>query len=208
MRYRRRIVHSASEERLEKLIADRLREGADKEAIDRRIWDLFGEEWCIMVTDLSGFSRGVAEFGIVHFLQTIYESERLLVPIVESHDGILLKSEGDSFLVIFRAVPKALLAAIEMQRTLRRYNEEQRPEEHVLLGVGLAHGRVLRIGDDDVYGVEVNAAYLLGEDTALAYEILVTNAVREACADMPDLSFDEIDEVPPGAERAFRVRYT
>ena len=68
MRYRRRIVHSASEERLEKLIAERLREGADKAAIDQRIWDLFGEEWCIMVTDLSGFSRGVAEFGIVHFL--------------------------------------------------------------------------------------------------------------------------------------------
>ena len=208
MRYRRRIVHSASEERLEKLIAERLREGADKAAIDQRIWDLFGEEWCIMVTDLSGFSRGVAEFGIVHFLQTIYESERLLVPIVEGHDGILLKSEGDSFLVIFRAVSKAVRASIEMQRTLRRYNEEQRPEEHVLLGVGLAHGHVLRIGDDDVYGIEVNAAYLLGEDTALAYEILVTNAVRESCADVTDVDFEEIDEVPPGAGRAFRVRYT
>jgi len=36
---------SASEERLEKLIQLRLSPGADKAAIDARIWDLFGEEW-------------------------------------------------------------------------------------------------------------------------------------------------------------------
>src|SRR5687768_14969689 len=62
MSYRRVIVHGASEDRLQKLIAERLADGADTEAVDRRIWDLFGEEWCIMATDLSGFSRGVAEF--------------------------------------------------------------------------------------------------------------------------------------------------
>jgi hypothetical protein len=57
-----------------------LRRAPDKENIDARIWDLFGEEWCVMFTDLSGFSRGVAKFGIIHFLQTIYESERILIP--------------------------------------------------------------------------------------------------------------------------------
>ena len=73
----------ASEDRLEKLIEERLKPGADKERIDRRIWDLFGESWCVMFTDLSGFSRGVAKFGIIHFLQTIHESERLLIPLIE-----------------------------------------------------------------------------------------------------------------------------
>jgi len=66
------IRNNASQDRLEKLIEARLQPGADKEAIDRRIWDLFGEEWAIMYTDLAGFSRQVAEFGIIHFLQTIY----------------------------------------------------------------------------------------------------------------------------------------
>jgi class 3 adenylate cyclase len=59
-----------------------------------------------MFTDLSGFSRNVAKFGIIHFLQTIYESERLLIPIIEDHDGILLKAEGDSLLVIFAMRPR------------------------------------------------------------------------------------------------------
>ena len=30
-----------------------------------------------MFTDLSGFSRNVAEFGIVHFLQVLYSAENL-----------------------------------------------------------------------------------------------------------------------------------
>lgn len=207
MHSRRSIIQSASEDRLQNLIEERLGEGADKEAIDRRIWDLFGEEWCIMATDLSGFSRGVARFGIIHFLQTIFESERILVPVVEHHDGILLKVEGDSFFVIFRNPTKALLASIEMQRTVRNYNGAKDPEDHVLLGVGLGFGRVLRIGDDDVFGVEVNSACILGESTAKSYEILMTKAVRDAVGEIDGVTFVEIDQVPPGAEKAFRADY-
>jgi adenylate cyclase len=206
MSVRHNVVHGASEERLQKLMSERLRPGADKEAIDRRIWDLFGEEWCVMATDLSGFSRGVAEFGIIHFLQTIYESERILVPVVESHDGILLKVEGDSFLVIFRNVQKALHAAVEMQHTVRRYNEDKPKEDHVLLGVGLGFGLLLRIGDAEVFGVEVNSACILGETFAKGYEILVTQAVRERAGD--EVAFEPFEHVPPGAGAAYRVVYS
>ncbi len=207
MPFRRSIFVTASEDRLEKLIAQRLAPGADKQAIDQRMWDLFGEEWCMMATDLVGFSRGVAEFGIIHYLQTIYESELLLVPIVEKHDGIMLKMEGDSFLVIFRNVHKAIRSALEMQRMLLQYNKTRPEEEHVLLGVGLGFGRVLRIGDADVFGAQVNAAYILGEDTATAYEILVTKAVRDAAGEIDGCTFHEIDCPPPGTEKAYRLEY-
>jgi adenylate cyclase len=205
--FRRSIFLSASEDRLQNLIEERLAPGADKTLVDRRLWDLFGEQWCIMATDLVGFSRGVAEFGITHFLQTIYESERLLVPVVERHDGIMLKMEGDSFLVIFRNVDKAILAAIEMQRTLRAYNDNKSDEEHVLLGVGLGFGRVLRIGDADVFGAEVNAACILGEDVSRAYDILVTKAVRDAVT-ASDVRFEELDEAPPGTDKAYRLAFS
>lgn len=77
MPYVYQIVTSASQDRLEKLIQERLQPGADKAQIDARIWDLFGEQWAVMFTDLAGFSRRVAEFGIIHFLQTIFESQRV-----------------------------------------------------------------------------------------------------------------------------------
>jgi len=114
-----RIATGASQERLESLIEERLKPGADKSRIDARIWDLFGEEWAVMFTDLSGFSRRVAEFGIIHFLQTIHEAQRILVPVIEAHDGILLKTEGDSLLVIFRSAARALQCALAMQRAVR-----------------------------------------------------------------------------------------
>ncbi|MCB1324465.1 MAG: adenylate/guanylate cyclase domain-containing protein [Spirochaetales bacterium] len=209
MAQRRSIFMSASEDRLEALIQERLKPGADKAMIDQRIWDLFGEEWCIMFTDLSGFSRGVAKFGIIHFLQTIQESERLLVPLIDEHDGILLKVEGDSFLVIFRNARKAVNAAVQMHRTLKEYNTGRSEEEQILLCVGLGFGKVLKIGDQDVFGAEVNAASKLGEDIAEAWEILVTQAVKDRLeqSEMPDVSFEPISEVPPGAERAFRLNY-
>jgi class 3 adenylate cyclase len=117
MPYRRSIILSASEDRLQKLIDARLAPGADKELIDQRLWDLFGEEWCVMFTDLAGFSRSVEAFGIIHFLQTIYESERLLIPQIESHDGIMLKAEGDSLLIIFRNVQKAIRSRCSARRS-------------------------------------------------------------------------------------------
>lgn len=209
MAYKREIYLSASEDRLERLILARIAaDPAEKRLIDERIWDLFGEEWCVMFTDLSGFSRNVAKFGIIHFLQTIYESERLLIPIIERHDGILLKVEGDSFLVIFRNVQKGMQGAIAMQRALATYNADKPDEEKVLLCVGLGFGKLLRIGDADVFGSEVNAASKLGEDTAKAWEILVTDGVRERCAEIPDVSFVELDEAPPGAKRAWKTVYS
>lgn len=207
MALRRSVFISASEDRLEKLIEQRLKPGANKEEIDQRIWDLFGEEWCVMFTDLSGFSRGVEKFGIIHFLQTIHESERVLLPIVEDHDGILLKVEGDSFMAIFRRPGKGLSAAIAMQNALKEHNIDKVEEEKVLLCVGLGFGHMLRIGDADVFGAEVNAASKLGEDMAEAEEILITESVKENVQGHEKLTYESLSEVPPGAKRAYRVIY-
>jgi adenylate cyclase len=205
IRYRTRTLKS--EGRLERLIAERLQPGADQAAVDRRIWDLFGERWAIMYTDLSGFSRRVAEFGIIHFLQTIHESFQLHAPVIDRRGGFLLKVEGDSMMVIFRNVNEAVGCAIEMQRVTHQYNSSRTPEDKVLLCLGIGYGDMLRIAEEDVFGAEVNAASKLGEDAAKEGEILVTGAVRDA-ATLPDgCSFEPIDFVPPGAKAAFRLIY-
>jgi len=169
-----------SEARLWRLIEERGKAGTDVEAIDRRIWDLFGEEWAVMFTDLVGFSRHVEKFGILHFLQVIHEHRKLLLPIIESHDGLLIKQEGDSLLILFRRPERAVACAREMRRACSLYSERRKPEEQIVLCVGIGFGRVLRIGDVDVWGKEVNAASKLGEDTAKGNEILVTEAVKSA----------------------------
>lgn len=176
----RHIIRSRSEERLRNLIEERLKPNSNKELIDKRIWNLFGENWSIIFTDLSGFSRNTAEFGIIHFLQIIFESERILLPIIYEHNGLLIKAEGDSLMLIFRTVIDAVECSVQMQKTLLTYNADKPEHEKVLLCVGIGYGKILRIGDADIFGEEVNAASKLGEDTAKKGEILMTkNAVTE-----------------------------
>lgn len=203
MTYAHNIGLHASEDRLEKLINERLLPGSDKAAIDQRIWDLFGEEWAVMFTDLSGFSSGVASFGIIHFLQIIQESQRLLIPCIDSFDGILLKMDGDSMMVIYRNVTKAIECAFAMQAVCATYNTGRDEIEQIRLCVGLGFGEMLRIGDRDAYGSEVNAAAKLGEDIAKSHEILVTDSVRDAVKE--HYRFEPLSIIPPGAKAAFRL---
>jgi class 3 adenylate cyclase len=189
------------------MIEERTQPGADVARIDERIWDLFGEEWAVMFTDLSGFSRNVAQFGIIHFLQVIFEQKRLLLPIAARNDGILIKVEADSFLIIFKRVASAVRAAIEMQHSCQAYNAARLPEEKVLLCVGIGYGHILRIGDSDVYGQEVNAASKLGEDTAKANEILITAALRSAIEEEPGVKTEPLGISVPGSASNYRLLY-
>lgn len=194
-----------SEGRLWRLIDERARPGADKAAIDKRIQDLFSERWCVMFTDLSGFSRQVDEFGIIHFLQVIHEHHKIVLPLVDAHDGLLIKVEGDSLLILFRDPERAVACALAMQAACEAYSETRPPEEKVLLCVGIGYGDLLRIGDSDVWGREVNAASKLGEDTARSGEILLTEAVRAALSSGTSREFEDAGSGFSEDERVYRL---
>ena len=197
-----------SEARLWELIALRQQPGTDTAAIDQRIWDLFGEDWCVMFTDLVGFSRNAAQFGILHFLEIIYQQKDLLLPIVADHDGIVIKMEADSFLIIFRRPERGLACAIALQQACQRYSRELSREHQMHICIGLGYGHILRTGDTEVWGAEVNAASKLGEDTATAHEILVTAGLKDALPSIPEgVSFTEVFHEIPGAEHTFDTTY-
>ena len=65
-----------------------------------------------------------------------------------------------------------------MLKTLAQVNHRRRPEEQILLCLGIGYGRILRIGDEEIFGAEVNAASKLGEDIAGPGEILITDSCR------------------------------
>lgn len=195
------------ERRLRKLLHSRLDPLADRKAIDQRLWDLFGEHWSIMITDLSGYSRKVEAYGITHFVQSIYESHDLFIPIVDEYDGWLLQDYADNLLVLFRNPKKALACAIALQHATLAYNDGRDELDHIVACVGLGKGDVLRIGPYKIFGQQVNAASKLGEDTASGGEILVTGAFQKAVDEFPDVGFEPLENVHSSAETAFRVIY-
>lgn len=207
MSYRIAQDAKCSETRLWGLIEDRCQPGADVEAIDQRVWDLFGEEWAIMFTDLSGFSRRSAEYGILHFLQTIHESHKLLLPIVIEHDGVLIKSEADSYLILFKRASRALECAIAMQHTCQQASARRSDEEKILLCLGIGYGRILRIGDDDAYGSQVNIASKLGEDTAKTNDVLLSKEAWEAIGEFEGVTFERLEAAVSISEINYRAIY-
>lgn len=205
---RREAVLNSSAARLWRMIEERAKPGVDTAALDQRIWDLFGEEWAIMFTDLAGFSRQVEAFGILHFLQVIHEQKLLLTPIIENNDGVLIKIEADSLLVLFKKPAVAIACAVEMQRACHAVNARRAATEEVILCVGLGFGRLLKVGDDDVFGHEVNLASKLGEDTADRHEILATHAVHAAVPEVPGVTWEQVAVRYVGETSAWRARYT
>lgn len=209
MAYRKRISTSYSEDRLEWLIQKRINANLEeKQKIDEHIWNLFWEDWTIMFTDLSGFSRNVAEFWIIHFIQTIFESQRIFIPIIEDYDWILLKVEWDSFMIIFRNPLQAVECWIEMQKRLEKYNLFREDEnEKIFLCLWIWYGKVIRIWDDDVFWEEVNSASKLWEDTAKSWQIYITKNVMEKIKNISSIKIEEMKNILPKSWSWYRIIY-
>jgi class 3 adenylate cyclase len=143
----------------------------------------------------------------LHFLQIIHEQHELLLPIVSRRSGFLVKSEGDSYILLFRSVRRAIECAVEMQRACQMASARRVDEEKILLCVGVGYGRILRVGEHEVWGAEVNAASRLGEDTAKANQIMVTSSAREAAGSMDAVTFTPIEGTAAGSIANFEVGY-
>jgi hypothetical protein len=196
----------SNEARLWRLVAERAKAGADVERLDERIWDLFGEDWAILHTELAGFARHIATLGI-HFLQIIHEQRRILMPIADRHDGILIRMDADGLLLIFRRVATAISCAIEMQYACQISNVSRSAEDQLLPVVGVGYGRVLRIGDREIFGKEASAARKLGSEKAKANEILITQAARWAAGEVRGVKFRDLGSSVPGSDRNYRLLY-
>ena len=187
---------------LHRLIEELSVPGADTAELEARIWKLFGERWAIVFTDMAGFSRRSARHGIVPFLALIHQLDAIIGPIIYRNAGFVMKRIADSQIILFRDAATALGTCVEMQRALHRRNEGASEFDQIFLGCGIGFGDVIKVGDDDVFGVEVNFAAKLGEDLAGPYDIFLTPAAVEgAKSDASDVQFRRIPKSQLGGTK-------
>lgn len=146
--------------------------------IDRAIHERFTRTLAILVLDMSGFSRLTHRYGIVHFLALIQRMHELVLPVVSDprFGGRLLKTSADNVYAVFPDATEAADAAREVQRRVAAANEVLPADWDVHVSIGIGHGAVLAVGDDEVYGHEMNLAAKLGEDVGQSEDILLTPA--------------------------------
>ena len=187
------------------LVASLSEPEADFAQIDAELWQRFGGEWAVMFTDLAGFSQRTQEVGITQFLRLIHRKRSVLGGLTAEYGGTVIKGEADSILAVFDTAQVAVECGVAMRKACQRVSEGAALRDSLILCIGVGYGRILKVGDSDVWGTEVNAASKLGEDIAQGDEILVTGSVRDAIGPHTSVQFDEISVQLPGSPRNYRV---
>jgi class 3 adenylate cyclase len=137
----------------------------------------------ILVLDSCGFTRTVRAMGIIHFLALLERLERLARPIIERNGGRLLKREADNIFAVFPDPALAVSCAEQILDYVTMANEVLPADDEIDVSLGIGFGDALLIGEDDLYGDEMNLACKLGEDLANSHELLITPGAREALGD-------------------------
>jgi class 3 adenylate cyclase len=106
--------------------------------------------------------------------------ESAACPAVEQNKGEVIKQEADNLFAFFPTPQDALEAALDIFRAFEAMNAVVPDERDIHGGIGIGFGDTLVIGDEDLFGDEMNRASRLGEDLAGQQEILLTPSAYEA----------------------------
>ena len=111
----------------------------------------------IVFTDIKGFTERTSSIDREAVSQLLKKHEELLLPLVSSYDGRLIKTIGDAFLLTFASPTNAVLCAVMMQEKLKEFNADKPENERIEIRVAINTGEVL-LRDGDVFGEPVNIA--------------------------------------------------
>ena len=152
----------------------------EQEAARSKIWDKYGVDGAVFISDMASFSSTSRRVGVCHFLKLIHRARQIIAPIVAANNGTLLKCDADNCYAFFERTDDAIQTSFDVNAALFKSNENYGMEEQIFVSVGIDYGRVLLIDSVDYYGDPVNTASKLGEDLAIKAETLVTRRAIES----------------------------
>jgi len=111
----------------------------------------------ILAADVAGYSRliGTDEGGTLQALKAI--RAELVDPTIAKHNGRLVKTTGDGYLVEFSSVVDALRCATEVQAGMAERNATLPADKRIEFRIGINMGDVV-VEDGDIFGDGVNVA--------------------------------------------------
>ncbi len=130
----------------------------------------------IIFTDIVGSTEMLERLGEERWLELIQTHNRLVSECVEAHEGTVVKSQGDGFMLAFSHSSVALRCAANLQRAMGRHDRDN-PDSPLPIRVGMHTGNVFSLDQDFIGRAVVLAARITGQ--ARAGEILVSSAVKE-----------------------------
>src|SRR5215469_15698258 len=146
----------------------------------------------ILAADVAGYSRLMEsdEDDTLTRLRAI--RGELLDPTIAAHNGRLVKTTGDGFLVEFSSVVDALRCATEVQAGMAVRNAATGADKRIEFRIGIHQGDIV-VEDGDIFGDGVNIAARL-EGLARPGGICVSARVQEDAVGTLALAFEDLGE--------------
>jgi class 3 adenylate cyclase len=122
-----------------------------------------------LFTDIVGSTRQLAELGDQAWRNKLDQHDAMVIPLVQTYHGRVIKTTGDGVLAIFDGPVRALQCALKMVKQLKAIRLNIR--------AGLHTGEVVLRGDD-VTGIAINIAARV-MDQADSGEVLMTRTIKD-----------------------------
>lgn len=151
--------------------------------IEDDLWQMFGQESTILVTDMSNFSKVTQQNGIIYYLAMIKRMQDIVALSVAKHKGTIIKFIADNSFSMFDDVDSALDCIAEINSKMKHENAKTPDIWDIEICSGIDCGKILNINNADVFGDAVNVASKLGEDTAKPWDVLVTDKAKKLASD-------------------------
>jgi class 3 adenylate cyclase len=160
----------------------------------------------ILFSDIEDSTVLNDQLGDAEWVKLLASHNKLVEAAVLAHDGHIIKSQGDGFMIAFGSAANAVHGALDLRAAIEAGDRRLR-RRPIQVRVGVHVGTAIE-KDGDLFGRDVALAARVAAE-AVGGEILASDAVHDAVADIPDLHLIEAQTVElkglPGTHRLWAV---
>lgn len=162
----------------------------------------------ILFSDIEGSTTLFDSLGDLRAQDILNAHNAIIREHVARNRGVVVKSTGDGFMMVFSSARRAILCAMEIQRALAAFSQTA-GNTPIRVRMGLHVGEPLTVTNDLAGKAVIIAARIAA--VARGGEILVSSTLRELTEAAGDLRFTDAGEVTlkgiSGTHRIYRVMW-
>jgi class 3 adenylate cyclase/CHAT domain-containing protein/tetratricopeptide (TPR) repeat protein len=157
----------------------------ERDRLDQVLQERFKKEVVILFSDICGYTKYIDTRGDISGRAMLRRHNDIVLPQIEKHGGVLIKTIGDAVMVSFSSSLAAVKTAVAIQNGLHAYNSQAGSKDRIHVKIGINVGEAL-VEEADVYGDVVNVASRI-QSVAKADQILISKVVYEQVRGRDDI---------------------
>jgi class 3 adenylate cyclase len=139
----------------------------------------------LVFSDIEGSTEMMEQLGDRRWMEMLRDHNAIVRGLAQAHEGTVVKSQGDGFMLAFPSAHAALRCAIEVEQAFAAG-----PSDSAAVRVRIgAHSGFVIAEAEDFYGRNVVLAARIA-DRASGGEILVSSAAKQYTESDPSLRFE------------------